>query len=157
MLEVQAERDSANNEDECLPHVMPRHLVHLHGRDFAAIVKKYQPRLSKFWDAQSIADIETAHMALRDAYRTEPALRNALDKCDHRTSFKESWAFLTGRSHCLLEFCGGLASIFANTATVESDFSVLGLEKDEYRLSLTDLSLEGIMHAKNMKPCPIYD
>ena len=38
--------------------------------------------------------------------------------------------------------------VFANTASVESDFSILGWEKDEYRLSLTDLSLEGIMQSK---------
>ena len=38
--------------------------------------------------------------------------------------------------------------MFVNTATVESDFSILGWEKDEYRLSLTDLALEGIIQCK---------
>jgi hypothetical protein len=32
----------------------------------------------------------------------------------------------------LKEFCGGLATVFPNTATVESEFSFLGLEKREY-------------------------
>ena len=38
--------------------------------------------------------------------------------------------------------------VFANMASVESDFSILGWGKDEYRLWLTDLSLEGIMQPK---------
>ena len=43
---------------------------------------------------------------------------------------------------------GGIATVFLNTASVESDFSILSWEKDKYRLSITDLSLEGIMHCK---------
>ena len=38
--------------------------------------------------------------------------------------------------------------MFANTASVESDFSILGWEKDKFRLSIMDLSLEGVMHCK---------
>ena len=38
--------------------------------------------------------------------------------------------------------------MFANTAAVESDFSILGWEKDEYRLSLMDLALEEIIQCK---------
>ena len=65
-----------------------------------------------------------------------------------------SWDLLWGSlCNCrgmvaLRDFCGGIATIFANTATVESDFSVLGWEKDEYRMSLMDVSLEGIMQWK---------
>ena len=42
----------------------------------------------------------------------------------------------------------GIATVFPNTASMESDFSILGWERDEYRKSLTDLSLEGIMQCK---------
>ena len=45
----------------------------------------------------------------------------------------------------LRDFCGGLASIFPNTASVESDFSILGWEMNSHRTSLMDISLEGIM------------
>ena len=48
----------------------------------------------------------------------------------------------------LRDFCGGIATAFPNTAAVESDFSVLGWEKDEYRLELSDLYLEGILQSK---------
>jgi hypothetical protein len=51
----------------------------------------------------------------------------------------------------LRDFCGGIATIFPNTATVESDFSILGWEKDAFRQSLTDLSLEGILQCKQFE------
>ena len=38
--------------------------------------------------------------------------------------------------------------MFVNIVFVESGFSILGWEKDEYRFSLTDLSLEEIMQSK---------
>ena len=44
--------------------------------------------------------------------------------------------------------CWGLATTFPGTSTVESDFLVLEWEKDEYRPILSDLSLEGILQAK---------
>ena len=58
---------------------------------------------------------------------------------------------MQGRFEILRDFCGGIATVFANTVSVESDFSILGWEKDQYRLSLTDLSLEGILHCKQYK------
>lgn len=50
-----------------------------------------------------------------------------------------------------MQFLGGLASVFPGTSTVESDFSVIGNEKNEYRTSLTDFSLEGILQCKQFK------
>ena len=83
------------------------------------------------------------------AYREEPPFKAAVDKCsDARTDFDAGWAHLDARFPALQAFCGGLASIFPNTSTVESDFSVIGWENDEYRQSLTDFSLESILHAK---------
>ena len=60
-------------------------------------------------------------------------------------------AVVEGWFEILRDFCGGIAMVFANTASVESDFSLLGWEKDKYRLSITDLSLEGILHCKQYK------
>ena len=64
--------------------------------------------------------------------------------------FYESWnnkiAFQFQYLRC---FAGMLATPYPTTATVESDFSQMKLEKNDYRLSLHDLSLEGIMHCKS--------
>jgi hypothetical protein len=51
----------------------------------------------------------------------------------------------------LCEFSSGLITIYAGTMRVESDFSILGWERDEYHSALMDFSLEGIMHAKQFK------
>jgi hypothetical protein len=64
------------------------------------------------------------------------------------TPFRESWKLLEGRFEELVDFSGGLATIIPGTATVESDFSVIGWEKDIYRNALTAFSLEGLLHAR---------
>ena len=68
--------------------------------------------------------------------------------CVDIKSFDTAWAVVKGWFEILRDFCGGIAAVFANTMSVESDFSILGLERDEYRLSMTDLSLEGVLHCK---------
>jgi hypothetical protein len=50
----------------------------------------------------------------------------------------------------LRHFCGALATVFPNTYTVESDFCIIGWERNEYWQSLTDFSLEGTVHAKQL-------
>jgi hypothetical protein len=48
----------------------------------------------------------------------------------------------------LCAFVGGLATVFANATSVESDFSILEWEMDKNRTFLMHLSLEGIFQAK---------
>jgi len=65
---------------------------------------------------------------------------------DHRLDTFDSMWLIEGagtRFPHILAFCGALASVFPNTATVESDFSIIVCGK-----CLTDLSLEGILHCK---------
>jgi hypothetical protein len=45
-------------------------------------------------------------------------------------------------------FIGGLATVFANTTSVEFDFSIFKWEMDENQTSLMHLSLDGIFQAK---------
>ena len=45
---------------------------------------------------------------------------------------------------------GGIAAMFTNTTTVESELSIIGAEKNVYRQYLTDFSLKGILHAKQL-------
>jgi len=62
-----------------------------------------------------------------------------------------AWAVVDGRFNILRDFVGGIATVFANTASVESDFSLLSWEKDSHRLSIADLSLEGIIQCKQFE------
>ena len=75
-------------------------------------------------------------------------LRQPLQGCSGSASFEAGWKPCNGRSPALRSFAGTLATMFPNTATVESDFSLIRLQKTDYRTSLTDFSLEGCLHAK---------
>jgi hypothetical protein len=75
-----------------------------------------------------------------------------IDQHDHTTVFNEAWDSLDGvRFHELRRFCAGLATVFPNSTSVESDLSILKWELDEFRKSLLDLSLEGIFQAKQFE------
>ena len=54
-------------------------------------------------------------------------------------------------------FCGGLATAFANTTSVESDFSILKWEMNEFRTCMMHLSLEGIFQAKQRQILEAFD
>ena len=96
--------------------------------------------------------IQEEHCELISAYRKKEPLHDAIDSSKSHSSFKDGWECVgSGRFEHLKEFCGGLATVFPGTATVESDFSIVNYEKNEYRTSLTDLSLEGILHSKQFK------
>ncbi len=45
-------------------------------------------------------------------------------------------------------FCGGLATVFPGTSQVESDSSIIKDEKNVLGQAVTDLSLEGVLQAK---------
>jgi hypothetical protein len=59
-----------------------------------------------------------------------------VDSCTNiDTDFATGWSFGGAGERLLVlrQFCGDLASTFPNTATVESDFSVVGWKKEEFR------------------------
>jgi hypothetical protein len=70
-------------------------------------------------------------------------VRKAINEHDVNTLFNDAWDCV-GRFDRLCAFCGGLATVFPNTTAVESDFSILKWEMDEFRTALMHLSLEEI-------------
>ena len=58
------------------------------------------------------------------------------------------WEVVNGQFEILRDFCGGIATMFTNTASVESDFSILGWKMDNHWSSLADLSMEDILHCE---------
>ena len=149
--EVQAERDSSNNaaiSEE--PPVMPQQLVPLRtGRFISLVLDPHRPQLAKAsWSEEEIESIEEDHRSLIKAIASEPSLKASIDAHTHQTMFNDAWDAVDGRFASLRSFVGGLATAFANTTSVESDFSILKWEKDSNRTSLTNLSLEGIFQTK---------
>jgi hypothetical protein len=141
------ERDSLNIASHSLPPLVPHQLVKLRGLEFADVVLKQKNRLSVRWSSQKIEHIERHFEGLRDAYR-EPLLKQMLEKCNSTASFDEGWSYMANRFDHLKEFCGGLATAFPGTSSVERDFLIVYWEKDDCRISLTDISLEGIFHSE---------
>src|SRR2546423_2409275 len=154
IVDIQAKRNAQNHGDSDLPSILPHELVTMSTGDFGkTIIDLHLQQLRHSWAEESIVGIENEHRELVIAYRREPALRSVIDayaRVDIK-SFDTAWAVVKGRFEILRDFCGGIATVFANTASVESDFSILGWERDEYRLSMMDLSLEGVLHCKQYK------
>ncbi len=75
-------------------------------------------------------------------------MRDIIDKHNHTTMFNDAWDCALGWFERLCSFCGGLATVLANTTSIESDFSILKWELDENRTALMHLSFEGIFQAK---------
>ncbi|KAG2965390.1 hypothetical protein PC129_g18885 [Phytophthora cactorum] len=120
-----AERASDNTAGLYLPPVLPHQLVKTNVLSFQQMIQSHAPRILVRQSNVEVPQIGQELSQLRRAYARE-VLRGALDSLD-------------------------LASTFPNTATVESDFFIMGWEKYVYRKSTTDFSLEGVMHAKQFK------
>jgi hypothetical protein len=134
-----------------IPAVLPHQLTRLRTRDVSLQVLRQRDRLQSFFTNAEIEDIEAEHQDLIQAYGSEPIMKECLDKCDDRTTFDEGWNLLGKKLISLRNFTGGLATVFPSTAPVESDFSLIKWEKNEFRSSLTDFSLEGILHCTQYK------
>src|SRR5947207_10653375 len=116
VLEIQAERDHDNNAFDDIPPTRPHELVKMRGREFGIILSAHIDRLRQFWTEELIINIEHQHSKLVLAYQNDSALKSALDKCDHDTSFEAAWVIVEGRFDTLRDFCGGIATVFVNTA-----------------------------------------
>lgn len=147
-VERSAENEASSDE---LPPVLPHELSRIDMRQFVKVLQAHRERVLPYFGSQGMNDISTEFSQFLRAFREEPQFKEAvLSALDEHgvAGFKDAWEPTSGRFPLLQKFCGGLASAFPNTATVESDISVIGWEKDESRTDLTDFSLEGILHAK---------
>ena len=95
-----------------------------------------------------IKQIKDEFQALKRAYSKEEATKRQIDAGVPNQSFEAATEPIQGRLPLLNDFVGGLATVFPGTSSVESDFSILKWSKDEFSMSLTNFSLEGVLHAK---------
>ena len=150
LAKMQAERGMDNSSSVSqAPACMPADLVRMRPKDFREQI--FMPRLGQLrlsFSEVQIEAVDAEHRFLFNAYKT-PAMKSMIDEHSHFTPFNNAWDSI-GTVNCshLRRFCSGLASPFANTTSIESDFSILKWEKDEFRQNLLDLSLEGIFQAK---------
>jgi hypothetical protein len=134
ILSIQAKRDSNNEATlDLAPPVMSFKLVEMALCDFInSVLDPYGSQLAKFWPDEKIDLIERHQQELFNAYKRKPDSKLLIDKQDHTMFFNTGWDDLKGRFEHLRMFCGGLANAFANTTSVELDFSILKWEKDDF-------------------------
>ena len=149
---VVAERNEDNEAYiDASPGVLPHQLVRILPRDFSVYLQCHRERLDYTFSIEEIENIGRQHKALCDAYRRQPELKSSIDSFDDGAAYRDAWNGLHNTYPLLERFVGGLATIFPGTSTVESDFSVVKYEKNKNRMSLSDASLEGILHAKQYR------
>jgi hypothetical protein len=133
------------------PDVLPHQLVRILPHDFCVYLQHHRERLDYTFSNEEIENIGCQHKALCDSYRCQPDVKSSIDNFDNSAVYCDAWISLHNTYPLLEKFVGGLATIFPGTSTVESDFSVVKYEKNKNRMSLTDASLEGILHAKQYR------
>ncbi|KAI0563857.1 hypothetical protein FGB62_33g1115 [Gracilaria domingensis] len=152
--EVRAQRDERNAPSSALiPPVLPSQLHNLRPKEFNKLVKERRGRLANCYGAEHAFELEREFVRFRRYVSNSPTAMSDISRTtvgETYRSSKFSTAWLPFKTHfpILHSFVGGLASVFPGNSSVESDFSVMNWEKDEYRQSLTDISLEGIRQAK---------
>lgn len=118
---------------------------------FICVIVVIASHFEKYFDVSYIIAFEEEHVTSQDTSNKEKSFCTMLDAIDSKTGFCEACSLVHNCFPKLCEFAGGLASMYPGTAQVESAFFIIDWEKDKYRTSLMDVSLVGIMHAKQFK------
>jgi hypothetical protein len=151
---VQGERDYRNNVAAQLAlRVFPQHLYKMRTSYFIEhVLGLHREMMIKAWGEELVDFIKQEHRVLVEVVRGSTPLKHIVDSHNFQTMFNNTWDALPAQpalNHLRL-FCGGLASAFAKTTCVESDFSISKCEKDAYCTCLMALSLEGVFQTKQM-------
>jgi hypothetical protein len=149
---VVAERTEDNEAYiDAAPAVLAHQLVRVLLRDFCAYLQRHRERLDYTFSNEEIETIGRQHKALYDSYHRQPDVKSSIDSFDDSAAYRGAWIGLQNTYPLLETFVGGLTTIFPGTSTVESDLSVVKYEKNKNCMSLTDASLEEILHAKQYR------
>jgi hypothetical protein len=131
--------------------VLPHQLVRILPRDFCVYLQRHRECLDYTFNNEEIENIGRQHKALCDSYRRQRDVKSSIDSFDDSATYRDAWIGLHNMYPLLEKFVGGLATFFPGTSTVESNFSVVKYEKNKNRMSLTNASLEGILHVKQYR------
>ncbi|CAM6056227.1 unnamed protein product [Sphagnum tenellum] len=125
---VQGEHDSRNNTAAQLaPLVFPQHLYKMRMSYFIEhVLGPRHEMMVKAWCEKLVDLIEQEHRVFIEVVRGCAPLKRSVDSHSFQTMFNDAWDALSAQpafNHLRL-FSSGLASAFANTTCVESDFSI---------------------------------
>ncbi|CAK9860168.1 unnamed protein product [Sphagnum jensenii] len=150
LMGIKAKRDNNNMRLESdAPLMLPAQLIAIHhGKFVSEVLEPYRDHISAFWSLEDVDQTEVDHHDLLNLYASNQILCVAIDRHTIETSFDDAWDCDLGQFDHLQSFYGDLATMFANTTSVENDFSILKWEMDENHTYLMHLLLEGVFQAK---------
>ncbi|KAI0557593.1 hypothetical protein FGB62_286g08 [Gracilaria domingensis] len=152
IIALRAKRDEDNAPAEALaPLVLPHDLAQLRPLVFNNMVKKQQDRLSLHSRRNIEKVLQTEFAQFRKFLSSTENGATQIASAKKCKTFENARRGFRGKYRELHRFAAVLATIFPGKANVEADFSVINWKKDEYRQSLTDVSFEGILQAKQHK------
>ncbi|CAI5729951.1 unnamed protein product [Hyaloperonospora brassicae] len=133
-----------------VPIVMPIEVCEMGEEAFSKLLCEQQPRLRESFSDDEVEAIRTEYDEFVLAVKREPILGGVLKKHDRDTDTSFAWSCVEGRFRLLQNFFGGLASVVPDptAGTLSADLTCLNWEKPDYRQTMVDFALEGILHAK---------
>ena len=129
-----------------MPPSVPSQLLNLSTFEFTNLLREEDVRLQHSFNVEYIGQLEREFNDFKDECRRDTSFKELV--AIEKKTLNEAWDWLSDKYPKLMLFFGALGSVFPGTSSVESDFSIIGFEKDEYRTCLTNFALEGIMHCK---------
>ncbi|GMG15018.1 unnamed protein product [Phytophthora fragariaefolia] len=141
------------------PVVMPIEVCDMGQEAFIKLLYEQEPRLRETFSDEEIKTIQSEYEEFVLAVSREPILGGVLKKHDRDTDVSFAWSCVNGRFRMLQEFVGGLASVVPDVSagTLAADLNWLNWEKPDYRQTMIDFSLEGILHAKQKMKVELVD
>lgn len=149
-----AERDNRNNSTDQLPPVLPLAFCSVLSRDFIFCLQKQRIRLKQKFSDDEVEKIDDQFRKLRLSVREQSGFSQMLQNAHSSTlvqSFEQCWSPLGNEYDELRRYCGAIASVMPGTSSVKADFSLINWTKDPNSQSLTDFSLESILHCKQYR------
>ncbi len=149
MLHIVVERDEGNAAAAQLPPVLPLEIAGMSPRSFAAVLASQKTRLLKRYSEQKFNKISEQFrdlcLKVKEDEQFRLNLQAAAEKATKVSQFEKCWDVAGNEFGYLRQYCGGIASVMAGTASVESDFSRINWIKDAHSSSMTDFTLESIL------------
>ncbi|RLN96015.1 hypothetical protein BBJ28_00010451 [Nothophytophthora sp. Chile5] len=141
------------------PSVMPIEVFEMGQEAFLKVLYEQEPRLRETFSDDEIKAIQSEYEEFVMAVKCEPILGGVLKKHGRETDVSFAWSCVNGRFRTLQEFVGGLASVVPeiSAGTLAADLSWLNWEKPDYRQTMVDFALEGILHAKQKMKVELVD
>jgi hypothetical protein len=145
----------SSQEGSILPPAVPLSLLDMSPPSLQDSLVAMRSRLSLTLPTDVPHKVCSEHTGLKRDVSNSDDLKIKQEEAANRAGaadyFRTYWEPLSGNYPHLQHFAGGLSTVFPGCSTVESDFSILKFEKIDHRISLSDVCIEGIFHARQLE------